>query len=111
MFAAGELAAHEPTCRQIAARMPDGVLAIEVLPDGPQMQVTIAGGRLHVEKRAADRPTARMVFRDVGVVGDVLEKRLDSFRAVAEGGLIVRGMLLAIDDFGLILDRVESYLS
>jgi hypothetical protein len=52
-----------------------------------------------------------MIFRDLGVVGDVLEKRTDSFRAVAEGGLIVRGMLLLIDDFGLILDRVESYLA
>jgi hypothetical protein len=111
LFAAGELAAHEPTCRQIAARIPDGVLAVDVLPDGPRLQVVAAGGRLSVEKRAADRPAVKMVFRDIGVVGDLLEKRVDSFRAVAEGRIIIAGMLPIIDDFGLILDRVERYLS
>ncbi len=111
LFAAGELAACEPTCRQIAARIPNSVLAVEVLPDGPQMQVVVADGRLRVEKRAAERPDVKMIFRDIGVVGDLLEKRVDSFRAVAEGRIIVRGMLPIIDDFGLILDRVERYLS
>jgi hypothetical protein len=111
VFAAAELARLEPTCREIAARMPDSVLAVEVLPDGPRMQVSVAGGQLRVEKRAAERPTAKMTFRDIGAVADVLEKRVDFFRAVAEGRLIVRGMLLSLDDFGLILDRVERYLS
>ncbi len=111
LFAAGELAAHEPTCRQIAARLPTSVLAVEVLPDGPRMQVAVVDGQLRVEKRQADHPTAQMIFRDIGVVSDLLEKRVDSFRAVAEGRIMVRGMLPIIDDFGLILDRVEHYLS
>jgi hypothetical protein len=111
VYAAAELADCEPTCRRIAARIPDGALAIEVLPDGPRMQVVAQGGHLRAEKRAADRPTAQMAFRNLGVAGELLEGRLDSFRGVAEGRVIVRGLLPMLDDFGLILDRVEGYLA
>jgi len=111
VVAAGELAECEPLCQRIAARIPDGVLAVEVLPDGPRMRVTASGGRLRVDKAAAEQATARMVFSDIDVASDVLEHRLDSFRAVAEGKIVIRGLLPIIDEFGLILDRVEQYLS
>lgn len=111
VYAAGELAECEPLCRQIAGRIADGVLAIDVLPEGPRMQVAFAGGRLRVEKTAAEHATARMVFCSPEVAGNVLERRIETLRAVAEGQMVIGGWLPMLDDFGLILDRVEPYLA
>lgn len=109
-FASAELAVLEPTSQQIAARMADDVLEIAVLPDGPTLHAKIGDGKIRVAKSAAEHPTARMVFRDAGTAAAILGGQLDSFRAVAEQRVTLAGRIAVIDDFSLILDRVEQFL-
>jgi len=109
-FASAELAALEPTCRQVAVRMPDGVLQVDVMPDGPAVQVIVTGGAFQAVKGSAQRPTARMTFADVGVCAAILGGRLDSFQAIADSRIQLTGHVGMIDDFSLILDRAEDHL-
>jgi hypothetical protein len=91
--------------------MADGVLGIEVLPEGPCLHAVVSGGTFHVVKHPAESPAAKMTFRDLSTAAAILENRLDSFQALAEGGLAVSGQIQMIDDFALILDRVEGFLA
>ncbi|MBN2310934.1 MAG: hypothetical protein JXR94_18310 [Candidatus Hydrogenedentes bacterium] len=112
LFAVGELAACEPRSRLIAAGIADGVVQVEVLPDGPRMHLVFEGGAVTVAKGpAVCKPLATMVFRSESAANAVLNGHLDTFCAVAEGELEVRGILPMVDDIGRILDRVRLYLS
>ena len=105
-----ELAEFEPTCRTIAARIPPGVLEISVQPAGPHVHLIFDDGGISVHKGTHARPTARMTFRDWRAAHALLTGAIDSFGAVAQGALMLHGLIPMIDDVGLILDRVEEYL-
>jgi hypothetical protein len=110
-FASAELAALEPVCRQIASRMADGVVAVEVLPQGPGMHAVVSGGRFRIVKLSATHPAARITFRSASVATALLEGRLDSFEALATGDLKLAGQIASLDDFLLILDRVAQFVN
>ncbi|HNT88150.1 MAG TPA: hypothetical protein PKL84_09830, partial [Candidatus Hydrogenedentes bacterium] len=111
VHAVRELALLDPACKKVATHTPAGVLQISVLPDGPDVSVTIGPGAWTVAKGKAAAPTAMMTFRDMDVAHALLNNQLDSFRAVGEGKVMLRGMLPIIDNVGLILDRVAGYLT
>ncbi len=110
-YAVRELAALEPTSHEVAAHTPNGVLQMEVLPDGPCAALTFAKGKVSVHKGRADAPMAKMAFKDMRVANELLSGKLDAFLAVAEGAISLQGQLPMIDNAGLILDRVGLYLS
>lgn len=111
VHAVRELVVLDPTCRQIAARIPPGTLQFEVLPDGPYAHIVFGKGNMTVGKTAADLPMARMTLKNLQVAGDLLGGRLDAFMAVADGDVMLHGQLPMIDNTSLILDRVAVYLS
>jgi len=111
MYAAGELATLDPTCRLLASRMPDGALQIEIGPDGPYINVAFGGGKVTVSKGRAEKPMAMMTFKDIRTVNDLLNARLDTFQATVEGVIKLKGQISMVESFNLILDRVGDYLS
>lgn len=106
-----ELAQLDATCKKIASHTPHGVLQISVLPDGPDVSLTVQSGPWQVTKGKMAAPTATMIFQDMEVAHALLNNQLDSFRAVGEGKVMLHGMLPIIDNVGLILDRVAGYLA
>lgn len=109
-FAVPDLAALEPTCQRVAAATPEGVLQVEVQPDGPFICLTSKDGGFTAAKGHTEMPAAKMTFRNLDVASALLGGRLDAFQAVAQGDVVLYGMLPLIDNVNLILDRVETYL-
>lgn len=110
VFAAGELAAHEPVSRELAQHAGTGVLEVGVLPDGPRAHVTFGGDGVRVDKGPAANPRAVMTFRNLDVAGALVTDQLDGFRAVAQGDVMLQGHVPMIDAINLIMDRVRLYL-
>lgn len=110
VHAVKELALLEPTCKTIASHTPSGVLQIGVLPEGPYAHLVLEEGSISVGKGSHAKPTATMMFRDLQAASDLLNGRLDAFQAVAEGSVMLHGMIPIIDNISLILDRVEKHL-
>ncbi|HOV74641.1 MAG TPA: hypothetical protein PK967_11780 [Candidatus Hydrogenedentes bacterium] len=111
LFAVKELAAHDPASKTIAAHIPHGILQVEVRPDGPCAFLEFSPQGIRAAKGVCASPAARMTFRDIGVANALLTNQLDAFLAVAQGSVILEGMLPMIDNTNLILDRVPAYLA
>ena len=97
--------------RALHVRMADGVLAIDVMPAGPNLHAAVSAGHLRAEKSLAEKPAARIVFSSASLAVGVLENRLDPFEAIGSGELALSGQIALIEDFLLILDRVEGFLT
>lgn len=111
IFAVQELAALEPVSKDIAKHTPCGTLQIEVLPDGPSVYLVFEPQGVRAVKGRCDTPTARMAFRNINVANALLNNKLDAFLAVAQGDVVLQGMLPMVDNTSLILDRVPAYLA
>ncbi|HEO69842.1 MAG TPA: hypothetical protein ENN80_01165 [Candidatus Hydrogenedentes bacterium] len=111
VFASAELAEVEPTARHLATGMGKGVLQIEVAPDGPYVHVRLDNGTVQAGRGQADEPRARMVFRNLDVANDLLNDRVDAFRAVVQGDVALWGHVPMIENLNLILERVRLYLA
>lgn len=111
MYAAGELAALDPTCRLVASRIRNGALQIEVGAEGPYVHVIFDDGAVTVKKGSIEKPMAVMTFKDIRTVNDLLNGRLDAFQATVEGTIKLKGQISMVESFNLILDRVGAYLS
>lgn len=109
-FAVAELAALEPESMHLASHMGEGVLQIEVQPDGPFVALTAANGSISAAKRRAERPRSVMTFRSLEVASDLLCGRTDSFTTVARGDVTIRGYIPLADNANMIMDRVRRYL-
>lgn len=111
LFAAAELAVLEPVSRHLATQMGNGTLQVEVLPDGPWVCLDLQDGHVSARKDKAERPRARMTFRNMDVANDLLNDRVDAFRAVVQGDVMLKGFVPMLDNINLILDRVRLYLA
>lgn len=110
-FAAREIALHDSIGRLIAPSIPDGTVTLAILPDGPAVTIRFNGGDIHVKKTAAETPDALMQMDGVGTAHEFLNGRIDTFAAIADGRIRIRGRIPMIDAMGTILDRVPRYLS
>ncbi len=111
VYAAGELAVLEPESKHLAASMGTGVMGVEVLPDGPYMQVSLANGGIAITKTKAEMPKALLTFRNLEVTEKVLNDELDGFRGIVQGDMTLRGTIPMMDNFNIIMARVQQYLS
>ncbi len=110
-YAVPELAGLDPTCKQIAARIPRGALEFAVLPDGPYAHIVFGNKEITAGKGPVEKPMARMTLRNMQVASDLFAGRMDAFMAVADGDVMLHGQIPMIDNTNLILDRVAAYLS
>ncbi|NIA14099.1 MAG: hypothetical protein GWP08_08455 [Nitrospiraceae bacterium] len=110
-FAVGELVQLDTVSRKVVACIPDGTLQVEILPDGPAVFLDFHDGKARVAKGYTDKPIAVMSFRDFGVANVLLTGQLDGFLGLAEGKVMIRGLIPFISNVNLILDRVKAFLS
>lgn len=109
-YAVRELALLEPTCQKVAKSTPAGIFQMGVLPNGPYAHLIFGKDTLEARKGTAAAPTATMTIKDLPTANQLLGGKLDAFKAVGQGDVQLQGMIPIIDNVGLILDRVESYL-
>lgn len=111
IYAVKVLAGFEAVSKNIAAHTPHGALQVEVLPDGPFVHLVYGEHDISVFKGQCEAPAAKMSFRDIHIANALLTDQLDAFLAVAQGDVVLQGMLPIIDNTNLILDRVAAYLA
>ena len=110
-YAAREIALHDKVGRLIAPSIPDGAVSLAILPDGPAATLRFHQGAIDVRKSGADTPDALMQMDSMATAFDFFNGRIDTFSAIAEGRIRIRGRIPMIDALGTILDRVPNYLS
>ena len=100
----------DAVCMTVASHIPAGTLQMEVLPDGPYANIVFAGDDIRVAKGVAPNPSAKMTFKSLDIAHKLLNGQLDGFLGVAQGNVLLQGIIPMIDGVNLILDRVEGYL-
>jgi len=111
LYAVKVLGMLEPTSKKIAAHIPAGALQVEVLPEGPCLHLVFGKDGISVAKGPAERPMAKMAFKNLQVANALLTGKVDGFLAVANGDVVLQGQLPMVDNLNLILDRVPRYLA
>jgi len=93
-----------------AASMPEGTLAIKVLPDGPSVSIVKENGTYAVGEENPKDPMAVMSFRDMSVANDLMNGKCDAFAALARGDVSMKGKIPMIESVNLLMDRIPHYL-
>ena len=109
-YAVCELATWDPMGKLNAASMPEGTVAIKVLPDGPSVSIVKNGGGYAVGEEHPENPMAVMTFRDMGVANDLMNGKCDAFAALARGDVSMKGKIPMIEAVNLLMDRIPHYL-
>jgi hypothetical protein len=110
VFAAVEIARHDPIGRQNAAHLSDGRLLLKILPEGPAAHLIFDAGGIAAGKGPIERPSASLFWEDGRVANAFLNGRMDAFAAIAAGQVQIRGQIPLLDALSNILDRVPLYL-
>ena len=100
----------DPVCKKVASHIPAGTLQMAILPEGPYVNITFGKDSITVAKGVVANPSAKMTFTSLEVANKLLNGKLDGFLAVAQGNVVLQGIIPIIDNVNLILDRVEGYL-
>ncbi len=109
-YAVRELATWDPMGKLNAASMPEGTLAIKVLPDGPSVSIVKENGTYAVGEENPKDPMAVMSFRDMSVANDLMNGKCDAFAALARGDVSMKGKIPMIESVNLLMDRIPHYL-
>jgi hypothetical protein len=107
--ALAEIGNTDPIGREIAHRMPDGKINIEV-KNGPSIGISVVGGRMAAQIGAFEKPSARMVFDNLNVVNDVLNGKTDVYSAMGSGLFAISGLIPLLDNMSHLLGSVPKYL-
>ncbi|MFH1885608.1 MAG: SCP2 sterol-binding domain-containing protein [Pseudomonadota bacterium] len=110
-FAVRELALGDPLCIPVAKGIPDGIVLLKILPDGPAVNLDVDDGDMDVQKDDVARPAAAMYMKDMKSANLFLNQKMDPFTAIVRGDVSIRGRIPFLDAISLILDRVEGYLA
>ena len=110
-FALKELFEMDPIGRLNAPHIPDGVLLMKVLPEGPAAHLKFNKGHITAHKGDVSNPSAMMLFRGTQVANDLLNGKCDAFAAIATGDVIMKGRVPMIEATNIVLDRIQMYLA
>lgn len=101
---------HDPIATYSAKNLPDGVISMEIT-DKTYASITAKDHVLHTENRRAENPRSYMIFSTYDVARGLFDGTLNSFAALASGGLSMKGYIPMIDNLNRILNRVAEYLA
>ena len=110
-YAARELLLYDKVGRLIAPSIPEGAISLAILPDGPEVTLRFDHGRIDVLKSGVDAPHALIQLGSMAIAHDFLNGHLDTYAAITDGRVRIRGQIPMIDALGTVLDRVPHYLS
>ncbi len=109
-FALAQIGNLDPLGKANAARIADGTINVEII-DGPAVSIEASGGHLTVRKGAAEHARAVMTFDSLDSAGGVLTGTLDSYAALGDGRLAIRGYVPMLDNMNKLLVLVARYLA
>lgn len=107
------LADNDPALKSIADHIPvGGTVNVIVKPDGPNVYFkrTTAGSFLAGDGEVKD-PTAMLIFTSRTVASQLVDGKLDAMAAIGGGDVVVRGLILMVDDLNAIMSKLENYLA
>jgi putative sterol carrier protein len=109
-FALPVIAKYDRKSKITASHLPSGKIQMQVLPDGPSVNVNIENGELEAFKGSAQNPNAIMAMKDYETANNFLNGNSDPFTAIALGDVQIKGITPLLDGLSLILDRIPEYV-
>ena len=109
-FALPVLAKYEKRSILTASHIKDGKIQLSVLADGPSVYLCVENGKIKAEKGKVEKPDAIMMMKDSKTANALLNGKLNSFKAIASGEVIIKGQTPMLDSMSLILDKVNHYV-
>jgi hypothetical protein len=97
--------------RQIARRIPDGILAIRIEENGEELFLHAEQGHLSVLKAATAAPSALMIFDTVRSANEVLSEKANLFELIVTEQLRIKGKLPMVQHMSDILAKVPAFVS
>lgn len=104
------IANHDPIAAYSAKNLPDGEISMEIT-NRAYATITAKDHVLVTSHEKAQNPRSYMIFRDYDVARGLFDGSLNSFAALADGGLAMKGYIPQIDNLNRILNRVAAYLA
>ena len=101
---------HDPIATYSRANLPEGEIRMEIT-DRAYATIAVQNGVMRTVDGRAGNPRSFMVFSDYDVARGLFEGTLNSFAALASGGLSMKGYIPMIDNLNRILNRVAEYLA
>ena len=109
-FALAEIGNTDRIGRINAKRIPDGIILVSVLNNGPAVYFTVKEGHLEAKKGKCNWPRAAMIFSNLEVVNALLNGKRDSYSCIANGDLMTRGYIPMLDNLNKLLVQLPAYL-
>lgn len=97
--------------RQIARRIPDGILAIRIEENGEEVFLLAEQGQLTALKLAPAAPVALMIFDTVRSANEVLSEKANLFELIVTEQLRIKGKLPMVQHMSDILAKVPAFVS
>lgn len=110
-FAVPEIIKGDPVGKKISSKIPDGTVAMRILPSFHSVNITFSSGSAVAHKGDTDKPSAVMEMKNVSLANGFLNGRTDAFTAIASGDVSIKGIIPMLDNMSLLLDRINHYIS
>ena len=108
-FGLKEIGEHDPAAAPVTARLPDGILEINIV-DGPAAHIAVQNGKFKPAKGSAAKVNAILKIGDLQTAWAMLQGKLDLFAAIGSGTIRLHGNLPLLDGINPLLDRLSLYL-
>lgn len=109
-FSVREIGLNDPVLRKVASHIMDGIVAMNILPEGPSVSVEFRKGDIIPGKNTVEKPMAKIDFKNITIANNFLNGKSDAFTEIASGNVMIKGQTGMIDAMSLILDRIQYYL-
>lgn len=109
-FAVACIGNGDPVGQAIAARIPDGIIAISVRESGQQVFLRAERGRLAAMKSTNEAPRAFMIFDTVQATNDALSERVDVHELIVREKLQLKGLLPMVQNMSDLLSKVPQFI-
>ncbi|MDR3293422.1 MAG: hypothetical protein LBT20_04880 [Clostridiales bacterium] len=109
--ALAEIGNYDPIGKEVAKRMGESKISIEV-ENGPAITIS-SDKNAHMSAKIGKEmnPKARMVFKNLKVVNDVLNGKTGAFSAMGAGLFNISGNIHVLDEMNRLLSLVSKYLA
>ena len=109
-FALAEIGNTDKLGKLNASRIPDGVISISVLNNGPAIHITVKDGHLDAQKGAYASARAMMTFANSQIANAILNGKMDTYTCIGNGTFEVKGYVPMLDNMNKLLGQVPAYL-
>lgn len=102
---------NDPAVKDLVEHTPNGSMELRVMPDGPAAHVLLENGKITPVKGRATDPTVTMEIKNLNLMYDLLNGKVDAMGALGACDITLRGLLPLADNLNVVLDRISKYLA